>query len=128
LMFPTLRATDDQGQVYLAKTAVQIDDPSSATARFQSLWSSFTTRLLAGDQNAALAQLTPGLRPQFATLFQRLGADLPTVASAIPTIDLIDQVGDLAEAALIQIEEDTPYLYFIYFRRDNRGRWLIQEM
>ena len=128
LMFPTLRATDDQGQVYLARTVLQVDDPSSATARFQSLWSSFTARLLAGDQDAALAHLTPGLRPQLAMLFQSLGTDLSTIASGFPSIDLIDQVADVAETALIQVEHDTPYLYFIYFRRDNRGRWLIQEM
>jgi hypothetical protein len=128
LMLPVLRATDDQGQVYLARTIVQVDDPSTATARFQSLWSSFATRLQAGDRGAALLHLTPGLRPQFDALFQRLGPDLPAIATSFPTIDLIDQVADLAETALIQIEQDTPYLYFIYFRRDNRGRWLIQEM
>jgi hypothetical protein len=127
-MLPILRATDDQGQVHLARTIVQVDDPSSATARFQSLWSSFTNRLLAGDQVGALAHLTPGLRPQFTTLFQRLGVDLPAIASSFPAIDLLDQVADLAETALIQVEQGTPYLYFIYFRRDNRGRWLIQEM
>jgi sugar lactone lactonase YvrE len=128
LMFPTLRATDDQGQVYRASTVLQVDDPSSATARFQSLWSGFRARLQAGDHDGALAHLTPGLRPQFATLFQQLGADLSSIASTFPTIDLVDQVADVAEAALIQVEQETPYLYFIYFRRDNRGRWLIQEM
>lgn len=128
LMFPTLRATDDLGQVYIARTIVQVDDPSTATARFKSLWSSFTTRLQAGDHTGALAHLTPGLRPQFTALFQLLAPDLPGIATGFPSIELIDQVGDLAEAALVQIEQGTPILYFIYFRRDNRGRWLIQEM
>jgi hypothetical protein len=125
---PTLRATDDQGQVYIVRTLVQIDEPGAANARFKSLWSNFLNRLQAGDQAGALEQLTPGLRPQFATLFQLLGADLPGIAAAFPTIDLIDQIGDLAEAALIQLEDNSPFLYFVYFRRDNRGRWLIQEM
>jgi sugar lactone lactonase YvrE len=128
LLFPTLRATDDLGQVYIARTIVQVDDPSTASARFQSLWSSFTTRMQAGDQPGALAHLTPGLRPQFTALFQLLGPDLFGIAAGFPPIELIDQVGDLAEAALVQIEQGTPILYFIYFRRDNRGRWLIQEM
>ena len=52
----------------------------------------------------------------------------PAIAASLPSIDLIDQVGDLAEAALIQVEDGSPLLYFVYFRRDNRGRWLIQEM
>jgi hypothetical protein len=37
-------------------------------------------------------------------------------------------VENLAETALIQVEDGAPRLYFIYFRRDNRGQWLIQEM
>jgi hypothetical protein len=128
LLTPTLRATDDQGQVYIARTLVQVDDPVTATARFQSLWSTFLTRLQTGDQVGALEHLTPGLRPQFATLFQRLGADLPSIAAAFSSIDLIDQVDDVAETALIQVEDSSAFLYFVYFRRDNRGRWLIQEM
>ena len=128
LMLPTLRATDDQGQVYVARTIIQVDDPAAATAMFKSLWSSFTTRLQAGDQVGALDHLTPGLRPQFAALLQVLGPDLVGVVASLPSIDLIDQVGDLAEAILIQVEDGSPLLYFVYFRRDNRGRWLIQEM
>jgi sugar lactone lactonase YvrE len=128
LLFPTLRATDDQGQVYIARTIVQVDDPLTVSARFKSLWSSFTARLQAGDHAGALAHLTPGLRPQFTALFQLLAPDLPGIAAGFPSVELIDQVGDLAEAALVQLEQGTPILYFIYFRRDNRGRWLIQEM
>jgi len=128
LMLPVLRATDDQGQVYLARTVVQVDDPATATARFKSLWSGFLARLQAGDQAGALDYLTPSFRPQFTTLSQVLGPDLPAIAATFPSIDLIDQVGDLAEAVLLQVEQDVPFLYFIYFRRDNRGRWLIQEM
>ena len=126
-MLPVLRATDDRGQIHVARTIVQVDDPAAATARFQSLWASFTTRLQAGDQAGALAQPTPGLRSQFASLFQRLEADLPAIAAGFPSIDLIDQ-------SVIPPKRHDPgrggvcILYFIYFRRDNQGRWLIQEM
>jgi hypothetical protein len=68
------------------------------------------------------------LRPRFQPIFQQLGADLPAVATALGPIELIDSLDDLAEAAIVQLENGSPFLYFIYFRRDNRGRWLIQEM
>ena len=47
LFVPVVRATDDQGNVHVARTAVQVDDAQSASARFQSLWTGFTARLLA---------------------------------------------------------------------------------
>ena len=60
--------------------------------------------------------------------FQPLGADLPAVAAALPAIELIEQLDSLAETALVQVEDGAPRMYFVYFRRDNLGRWLIDEM
>jgi hypothetical protein len=128
LMFPTVRATDDQGNVYVAGTLVQADDAQAATARFQALWTGFKVSLQAGDQAGALAQLTPALRSRFERVFQQLGAALPGIAAGLSAVELIDQVGDLAEAAILQTEDGVTRLYFVYFRRDNRGQWLIQEM
>jgi sugar lactone lactonase YvrE len=128
LLFPTVRAIDDQGNVYVARTVVQVEDAQGASVRFQELWNGFRARLLAGDHTGALTYLSPGLRPRFQPIFQQLGADLPAVATALGPIELIDSLDDLAEAAIVQLENGSPFLYFIYFRRDNRGRWLIQEM
>jgi sugar lactone lactonase YvrE len=128
LLFPTLRATDDLGNVHVATTVVQVDDAQTASARFQTLWTGFTARLQAGDQAGALAHLSPSLRSRFESVFQQLGAALPGIAAGLAPIQLIDQVGDLAEAAILQSEDGVTRLYFVYFRRDNRGQWLIQEM
>ena len=35
---------------------------------------------------------------------------------------------DLAEAVILRRDGATSFLYFIYFRRDSLGRWLIEEM
>jgi hypothetical protein len=128
LLFPTLRATDDQGNVYVARTVIQVDEAQAAAARFERLWADFKGRLFASDSAGALDYLTPGLQPRFEPIFRQLGADLPTVGAALGDLQLIDAVGHLAEAAIVQVEEGAPFLYFVYFRRDNRGRWLIQEM
>jgi sugar lactone lactonase YvrE len=128
LMFPVVRATDDHGNVYEATTVVHVQDAQTASARFQDLWAGFKARLLAGDSAGALSYLTPSLRARFQPIFQDLGAELPAVASALGEIHLIDTVDDLAEAAIVQVEDGAPFLYLVYFHRDNRGRWLIQEM
>jgi hypothetical protein len=128
LLLPVLRATDDQGTVFVARTVVHVEDPQSASAGFQALWADFKARLLAGDGAGALTYLTPGLRGRFQPIFQQLGADLPAVAAGLGDIELIDAIDDLAEAAIVQVENGAPFLYFVHFRRDNRGRWLIQEM
>jgi sugar lactone lactonase YvrE len=128
LYFPTVRATDDLGAVHVATTIVQADEPAAAASRFDLVWSSFKARLRAGDHAGALGHLAPALRSRFAPILQQLGGALPAIAADLGAIELIDQVEHLAEAAIVQVEDGTPRLYFIYFRRDNRGQWLIQEM
>jgi sugar lactone lactonase YvrE len=128
LRFPAVRATDDQGNVYTASTVVQVDEPQVAAARFQTLWAGFKARLVAADRAGALAYLTPALQSRFAPILQQLAADLPAIATSLGAIALVDQVENLAEVALVQVEDGVARLYFVYFRRDNRGQWLIQEM
>jgi sugar lactone lactonase YvrE len=128
LRMPTVRAVDDEGRVYLARTIVLVDDAHTAASRFQDLWAGFGARLRAGDAAGALGYLSPRLQPRFALTFQRLGSDLPQIAAGFAPIELLDQVDNLAESALVQIEDGAARLYFVYFRRDNRGRWLIDEM
>jgi hypothetical protein len=128
LLFPTVRATDDQGNVYVARTLVQVEEAQAAATRFQHIWSDFKERLLGGDSAGALDYLTPGLQPRFEPIFRQLGPDLPVVAAALGDLQLIETVGHLAEAAIVRLEDGAPFLYFVYFRRDHRGRWLIQEM
>ena len=61
-------------------------------------------------------------------VFQDLGPDLPAIASTFGDLQVTDQMGELAEAVLVRDEPSGPQLYFIQFRRDSLGRWLIEEM
>jgi hypothetical protein len=61
-------------------------------------------------------------------VFQQLGADLPGIAAGLGNLEVLEQLDDLAEAVIVQQENGVPRLYFIYFRRDSLGRWLIEEM
>jgi hypothetical protein len=128
LYFPRVRVTDDQGVTYTATAVIDVQDPVAVTAHFQGLWTSFKDRLQAGDIQGALAHLAPGLRPRFEVVFQQLGADLPDIAAGFDNIEVLEQLENIAETIIIQQENNSPRLYFIYFRRDSLGRWLIEEM
>jgi sugar lactone lactonase YvrE len=128
LRIAAVRATDDQGSVYTASAVLHVDDPLTAATRLQTLWTGFRARLQAADHAGAMAYLSPALRGRFEPIFRQLTTDLPSIAAGLGSIELIDQVEHLAEAAFVQVEDGVSRLYFVYFRRDNRGQWLIQEM
>ena len=128
LYFPTATITDAGGTQSTATTVVNVEDPQTVTTRFQGLWTSLKARLGAGDVPGALAHLAPNLQPRFQAVFQQLQTDLPAIAASLGDLEVLEQVGDLAETAIVQQENGTPFLYFIYFRRDGLDRWLIEEM
>lgn len=128
LYFPVLRVTDDQGVRYTAMTLVSVEDPSAVTMRFQELWTSFRQRLQAGDTQGALNHLAPVVRARFEAVFEKLGPDLPAIAAGFDNLHVLEQIEDIAETVVVQQENGSPRLYFIYYRRDSLGRWLIEEM
>jgi hypothetical protein len=125
---PTVRVIDSAGRTIAATTVVLVEDAHTVTTRFQALWASFRARLQAGDVPGALAHLAPALQPRFRTVFEQLGSALPTIATALTDLHVTEQTGDLAEAVIRQAEASGPALYFLQFRRDGLGRWLIEEM
>jgi len=128
LYFPRATVTDAQGKQSTVTAVVNVEDPQTVTTRFQGLWTSLKARLGAGDVPGTLAHLAPNLQPRFQAVFQQLQTDLPVVAAGLGDLEVLEQVGDLAETAIVQQENGAPFLYFIYFRRDSLGRWLIEEM
>ena len=128
LWLPTLRVVDEQGMTYTASTVLVASDPAAVSARFDALWSGLRSRLQAGDVPGALSFIAPALRERMQQVFYDLGSSLPAVAAILGDLNVTDQLGDLAEAVVVQDEPSGQQLYFIQFRRDSLGRWLIEEM
>jgi hypothetical protein len=128
LWFPVVRARDAEGTVHVATTVVHVEDPEAVTARVQRLWTGFTGRLQAGDVEGALAYLSPAIHERFRRVFEQLGPALPGIAAGFGQLEVLEQVGDIAEAAIVQVENGVEMLYFVYLHRDGLGRWLIEEM
>jgi sugar lactone lactonase YvrE len=125
---PAVTITDDQGRRFTATAVVLVESPAAITTRLQALWNDFTARLAANDVRGAMARVSPTLQPQLTRVFQALGTSLPAVASTLEPLVVVERVDDLAEAAIRRDERGTPFLYFIYFRRNSLGQWLIEEM
>jgi hypothetical protein len=128
LYFPSATVSDGQGSQFTLTAVVLVETPAVASARFQGLWNTFKTRLVAGDISGALVYLSPTIQSEFGQLFQALGSNLPTIAASLEDLALVEQLDDLAEAAVVRQEGGTPFLYFIYFSRDGLGRWRIEGM
>jgi hypothetical protein len=128
LVFPALRATDEQGNTYTATTLVNVEDPAAVTARFRAQWANFKARLAARDLPGALAHLTPTAQERFGPIFQTLSPNLPTIAAGLGDVDVTGVTSTLAEVALVQQRDGVPRLFFIYFRRNAVGQWFIEEM
>ena len=128
LYVPSATVADARGRQSTVTASVNVEDPQTVTTRFQGLWTGLKTRLGAGDLPGALAHLAPNLQPRFQAVLQQLQPDLSAIAAGLGDLEVLEQVGDLAETAIVQQENGVPFLYFIYFHRDSLGRWLIEEM
>jgi sugar lactone lactonase YvrE len=128
LWFPVVRAWDAEWTPHVATTVVHVEDPQAVTARVQRVWAGLTGRLRAGDVDGALTYLAPAIHARFRRVFEALGPVLPAVAAGFGQLEVLEQVGDIAEAAIVQVENGVPMLYFVYLHRDGLGRWLIEEM
>ena len=124
----TTTVRDAEGGRFTLTAVVLVESPAIVTARFQNLWNGLKARLIAGDTPGALAQISPAIRSQFSRVFQALGQNLSTIAGTLETLAVVENLDDLAEAVIQRREGATSSLYFIYFRRDSLGRWLIEEM
>lgn len=128
LYFPRVVVTDGQGGQTTLTTVVHVEAPAAVTARFRALWAGFKDRVAAGDVPGATRLLLPPLAQRMEVVLQELGPDAGAVAGALGDLEVLEQSSDLAEAVVLQQEDGRASLYFIYFRRDSRGRWLIEEM
>ncbi len=128
LYFPVATIQDAQGGRLSLTTVVLVESPAVVTARFQNLWNGLKANLMAGDTQGALTQLSPAIRSQFSRIFQALGPTVSTIAGSLENLAVVENLDDLAEAVIVRREGTASFVYFIYFRRDSLGRWLIEEM
>ena len=91
-----VRATDDQGNVYLSSTVVQIDDAQAGHRQVPGALGKLQ-RSPAGRQPGRRSHPAHDrARRTLERVFQQLGSALPAIVAGLGAIELIDQVGNLA--------------------------------
>jgi hypothetical protein len=130
LVHPILRATDDQGTLYLATTTINVLPVSQTDAILQAKWSDFRAALQGCAIGTAVGYVTPSRRTQYSALFTALADQLPQFAQEMQGIQLIYLVDGRAKYRLRRTElyggQTITFTYYVYFVQDASGTWTIE--
>jgi hypothetical protein len=123
---------DTEGNQYKDTAIVNVLDISSTDATLKQIWNGMKSKLSAQDVEGAVSYICNNeTRAKYRELFQQLLPYLPTIAANMRDISL-DYVGpDVAEYRIKRSENVNGQMmditYFIYFRRDENGAWLLDS-
>ncbi len=131
LLFPVLRATDDQGNQYTTTTPLNVLPRDQTDALIRARWDGMKAALMRGDIEAALAFFTPAAQDGYRKAFTALGASVPQVARDMRDIQLISVREDEAQYRLRRSEtvqgQPTEITYYVYFVLGGDGVWRIRQ-
>jgi len=125
---PVVRLTDDQGRVQLASTTVVVEDPVVVDLMLRDVWSGMNTALSAGDTAKAQKYLSGEALARYATVFQDLSAQLPSIVQAVSPITKLELANDYAEYSTVRRVNNVNKVFLIYFVRDGDGIWRVDSM
>jgi hypothetical protein len=130
LVTPTVRATDDQGQVYLAQALVNVLDRTQVDAHLQGRWAAMKAALQGGAIDTALGLFLPSQVERYRILFTALQAELPQIAHEMADIQLVALTEQRAKYRLRRTElyggQWVTLTYYLYFAQDATGAWAIE--
>ncbi|HKB25494.1 MAG TPA: hypothetical protein VKG64_10610 [Methylomirabilota bacterium] len=124
----TATIRDPLGNAFTAQTIVQVLDLQATDAQLQAKWATLRNALARGDVEAAVTVVVDGQKDKYRGAFQRLGPDLPTVASTLRDIRLVSFDGVIAAYATTQDRDGGTFVHFLYFMQDLDGVWKIVAM
>jgi hypothetical protein len=120
---PTLRATDDQGQVYTATTLISVGGAPALEAK----WEGMKDALRRGDIPAALTFIHSSTRDRYEATFRRLTpAQLAIIDQFLTGIYPVRIGPNGAEYEVRRIRDGQTYSYAVWFQVDADGIWRIR--
>jgi PKD repeat protein len=123
-----LSVTDSQGQVSVATTDVQVVDPATMDALFQSVWTAMTSALVAGDKEAALGFLTSSAQEKYGPVFDALLASMPSIVASYSPLQRVSLAPEIGEYAVNRTIDGRNRIFLIYFVHASDGVWRIDAM
>jgi hypothetical protein len=125
---PVVRLTDDQGRIQLGSTTVVVEDPLAVDLMLRDVWAGMNAALSAGDTVKAQKYLSGEALARYASVFQDLGTQLPSIVQAVSPITKVELANDYAEYSAVRRVNNVNKVFLIYFVRDGDGIWRVDSM
>ena len=125
LYFPTIRATDSNGNTFTATTMVNVINRSVIDGFLQGRWASMVGALNNGNTATALDQIAAESRSRYETMFNLLQNQLPSIMSTAREFNFMSIGCETATYELVTSESGGTYSYEVVFSKDANGLWKI---
>ncbi|MCK7478870.1 MAG: carboxypeptidase-like regulatory domain-containing protein [Candidatus Moduliflexus flocculans] len=125
VFFPTITITDSQGNQYSDTLAVVVLTKAELDAVLKGKWDGMKREFMRGDKQRALSYIAKDSRPIYEEIFTLLADKLPSLASSMRDISMMEAKGDSAEYVITRPQRGVEMSYFIYFVKDDDGIWRI---
>jgi hypothetical protein len=124
LFLATLRATDDQGQVYATSTLVSVGGMPALEPK----WEGLKAALRSGDISTAVSFIHSASRPRYEAVFRRLTPEHLTMIDRYMTTITPVEVGPNGAEYAMRRERDGELLSFpVWFQVDSDGIWRLRS-
>jgi hypothetical protein len=128
LYIPTVRVTDDQGQVHTASSVVQVVDAAALDAQLQAIWTGFKDAVRAGNVTRAAGFLHSDVRPLYQGVLSRLSAaTLANIDQIMTTIRFVDVGFTGAEYEMLRVRDGRTLSFVVRFQIDEDGLWRLHR-
>ena len=110
----------DTGNSRLLKAEIPIIPPDET-------WNDTKEALGTGNIELALENFDEASKERYSQIFTAIEAQLPTIISNMQAIELIYIRGDIAKYRIKREEGGQDITYYIYFNKDENGKWKIRN-
>jgi hypothetical protein len=131
LYLTQITATDTAGNQYRDTAIVNVLDRTKMDDIFKPIWNGMKSALISGETGRALAFIAPKSRQKYSDAFTALQANISEIAAGMQDIQLVYVKDTMAKYRIKSDElfdgQNKTITYYIYFRKDQYGQWLIDQ-
>jgi len=123
-----IKVTDEFDVVHTEKVYIIVQDDAQQDSIFQAVWGDMWTALRAGDKATAMQYLTQEGGRVYGGIFDSLMPYMNETFDELSVIEKVELNNDVADYAVIRLENDVIKTFIINFDRGNDGVWRIDSM
>ena len=128
-MRPRITFKDSSGAVLFTTTKqVRVDDPYDKYNLVKGVYADMINRLKAGTPSTALNLFFGHARPAHESIFNKLGANLPSAADQLGVVDGMSVSSGASELVITRDVAGSKKTFMIYLMKGEDGIWRIESM